>query len=80
MKTYLITWYVLLQDGSRINSKKPSRITFCNNELHAKMKLEDYLKRTIPNFDNAVSFAIILFYFAQKYEEYFKSTYFCAII
>lgn len=54
MKTYLITWYVLLQDGSRINSKKPSRVTFCNNELHAKMKLEDYLKRTIPNFGSLI--------------------------
>ena len=50
MKTYLITWYVLLRDGSRINSKKPSRVTFCNNGLHAKMKLEEHLKTKITNF------------------------------
>lgn len=54
MKTYLITWYVLLQNGSRINSKKPSSVTFCYNELHAKTKLEDYLKRTIHNFGGLI--------------------------
>lgn len=54
MKTYLIKWYVLLKDGSRINSKKPSSVTLCSNELHAKMKLEDYLKGIIPNFGTLI--------------------------
>jgi len=54
MKTYLISWYVLKTDGSRINSKIHSRVTFCNNELHAKMKLEEHLKKTITNFGSLI--------------------------
>jgi len=51
-------------------------------ELHLEGVTHGYLciNTDSPNFANDFSFAVILFYFAQKYEEYFKSTYFCAII
>lgn len=54
MKTYLIEWYVLKTDGTRVASNNPSRVKLCYNELHAKTKLEEHLKQTIPNFGSLI--------------------------
>lgn len=54
MKTYLITWTLLLTDGSRLRAKVPAKVAFCNNELHAKMKLECHLKKSIPKFGSLI--------------------------
>ena len=54
MKTYKIDWCIIKTDGTRVNSTRPSTIKFCNNELHAKMKLEKHLKSITPNFGSLI--------------------------
>lgn len=48
MKTYTVEYCVFFTDGS--NEEHTIRIKNCMSELHAKIRLEDYLKRKHNNF------------------------------
>jgi hypothetical protein len=47
-KNYIISYQVLFTDAAPVLQKM--RVKNCMSELHAKIKLEDYLKRKHANF------------------------------
>jgi hypothetical protein len=47
-ETYLIEYTVYLTDETRIHTKM--KVKNCMSDLHAKIKLEDYLKSKNQNF------------------------------
>lgn len=50
--TYIISYGIYFNDGSYFSGKM--KVKNCMSELHAKIKLEDYLKRKHNNFKQLV--------------------------
>ena len=51
-QTYIISYQLFLNDYSDIQSK--IRVKNCMSEIHAKVKVEDYLKKKHKNFKRLV--------------------------
>ena len=52
-KKYIIKYKILLKNASPLLNKE-IKINNCMSELHAQIKLEEYLKRKYINFDKLV--------------------------
>lgn len=52
-KTYLITYSYYLNDGTKISNKK-IKVKNSMSDLHAKIKLEQYLKKHSSDFGNLI--------------------------
>ena len=53
MKTYIIKYYYFTTDGQKI-TPSPIKVKNCTSDIHAKIRLESYLKKHNSNFGNLV--------------------------
>ena len=56
MKTYKIDYEIYFKNGTH-EHKKPMKIHNCIGELHAKVRLEEFLKKKYPKFEKLVVFS-----------------------
>ena len=71
-KTYLLDYHILTKSGKRLKSNKPARVSNAMSDLHAKIKLETFLKKKHPGFDKLIIDKCVEDYDGSNFIDFFN--------